>query len=1149
MIYQHQKIKTNTHYKTWKKGKSWCYSFSILAALAGGIVLASQTVNADAADVAAMDTTKAAENLALPNSETPAEAPLENTESPVTDVAPELSSAESTSLSGTTAETPSTADIAVANDSPADDSAAQPAFSEPATFSAASSLDIQAVTADAVSSEVSLLKGQTKEEQPSEQSLTASASQRLGARVSFSAKTSDLIEGNTIVIARVSQTTTGDPEDLAAFSGSGSPATLKNDAGEAIGTVQYDSSLNAIVLMVTKTVTDPGDTQTYSVDAPWIMEINYNTPIPVQSKMPFSNTLTVSGKNSEKSYTFDFTTFTANDAIYLPGDHYSAPKGTAKESALDSYYYHEDIPDDAAFNELQDSDGGTIGELPSNSGVMKFYKMTGDSVITGVTGGIRLGNYYVSHDTGKIQSLSNQYQRGTDNGNINAGGSLNDAGTGLTLAELQAAATETGIYYSYQGNNSYYVVAYLSPEDKVLSDEEISENVRNSPIAATRDASDVEEDVQATLDYYHGALENRATKIRIITTFTWADDTIANTLTVQEVDSSGEAVGEESTSTSEPNAVDFGNTPVKIHYVDLNGESIKGTSIDTQSGAPTGKENTLNYASDASATTNPITVPGYTLVTNPADLTATQQEQLAKALGTGGTLEGLGLSSTDLDNVKAQSIFGTKTDTVPFPGFADTNYDADGHIVTDGGTAGYGQTDVYYFYVGNPQKVVYNIIDNNDPENPVTLDGKSNLNFDDGTSNANLNRKQSDLQTIADDYLTDHPEYAFDSIDPVPGSFDADDATNQVVNIYLKHAAVPVTGSKTVNEVIHYVYEDGSEAASDHTDQVTFTLTGATNDAVTGDTLTEGTWVATDDDNSFDAFDSPTLKGYTADQLTVDEVTGLSQDSTDTEFTVTYKANAQKVVYNVIDDTTGETLEDSADFEDGVTDGTLTKTKDDLQTIADGYVDKGYEIVSVDDVPVTFDNDDATDQIVNIHLKHGQEVTTGTREVDETIHYVYEDGSEAAPDKTDKVTFTQTTLTDKVTGEVISQTDWAAENDDTTFETVTSPEIDGYTSDKPTVDAVTDLTADSEDTEVTVTYMKDAEEPATTPEPKDDTPTTPGSTPKATLTAQPTSSTAKKSVLPSTGDEERSTVAAAGGLIVLGAGLLSVIRYLRRKKQ
>ncbi|GAB2026506.1 hypothetical protein OfM2_04080 [Lactovum odontotermitis] len=190
------------------------------------------------------------------------------------------------------------------------------------------------------------------------------------------------------------------------------------------------------------------------------------------------------------------------------------------------------------------------------------------------------------------------------------------------------------------------------------------------------------------------------------------------------------------------------------------------------------------------------------------------------------------------------------------------------------------------------------------------------------------------------------------------------------------------------------------------------------------------------------------------------------------------------------------------------------------------------------------EDDDTT---VNVLYTASLETTTETKNITETIHYVYEDGSEAAPDKTDKVSFTREVTTNLATGEVTYGA-WTAENGDTRFDAVTSPLIDGYTVDKLSVDAVTGLTADSEDAVTTVTYKKDAADPAPTPDPTD-TPTTPSSTPKTTITVQPTSQTTKKSVLPSTGDEQRSMITVAGGLTVLGAGLLGVARFLRRKKQ
>ncbi|PIO87420.1 MBG domain-containing protein [Loigolactobacillus backii] len=129
----------------------------------------------------------------------------------------------------------------------------------------------------------------------------------------------------------------------------------------------------------------------------------------------------------------------------------------------------------------------------------------------------------------------------------------------------------------------------------------------------------------------------------------------------------------------------------------------------------------------------------------------------------------------------------------------------------------------------------------------------------------------------------------------VTGTYDSDFTIDQDYYVYVKDDTVTETPTdnpdnydltKDVNETITYVYEDGTTAAGDHTDKVSFTRT-ATKDLVTGD-VTYTDWVATDKDTTFDAVTSPTIKGYTADQPTVAAVTGLTEASTDVTKKVTY---------------------------------------------------------------------------------------------------------------------------------------------------------------------------------------------------------------------------------------------------------------------
>ena len=63
------------------------------------------------------------------------------------------------------------------------------------------------------------------------------------------------------------------------------------------------------------------------------------------------------------------------------------------------------------------------------------------------------------------------------------------------------------------------------------------------------------------------------------------------------------------------------------------------------------------------------------------------------------------------------------------------------------------------------------------------------------------------------------------------------------------------------------------------------------------------------------------------------------------------------------------------------------------------------------------------------------------------------------------------------TGE-ITNGDWVATNDDTTFDEVKSPEIDGYVVDKKVVEEVKDVEADDKDLEETVTYKMLASAPS-----------------------------------------------------------------------
>ncbi|TYC50979.1 hypothetical protein ESZ50_00140 [Weissella muntiaci] len=92
---------------------------------------------------------------------------------------------------------------------------------------------------------------------------------------------------------------------------------------------------------------------------------------------------------------------------------------------------------------------------------------------------------------------------------------------------------------------------------------------------------------------------------------------------------------------------------------------------------------------------------------------------------------------------------------------------------------------------------------------------------------------------------------------------------------------------KSVNEIIHYVYEDGSRASADVINKVDFNHE-LIYDNVTGKPISDHGWT-TNDKAYFAAQVSPTIQGYVPNQMAVAEVNNLSADSKDLEVTVVYK--------------------------------------------------------------------------------------------------------------------------------------------------------------------------------------------------------------------------------------------------------------------
>ncbi|RZM12812.1 cell surface protein, partial [Lactobacillus delbrueckii] len=129
---------------------------------------------------------------------------------------------------------------------------------------------------------------------------------------------------------------------------------------------------------------------------------------------------------------------------------------------------------------------------------------------------------------------------------------------------------------------------------------------------------------------------------------------------------------------------------------------------------------------------------------------------------------------------------------------------------------------------------------------------------------------------------------------------------------------------------------------------------------------------------------------------------------------------------------------------------------------------KGYtaDKAQIDKQTVNGDSKDL--EFTVTYTKNAPTITTEKKTVNETIHYVYKDGSKAVDDHVAKpVEFTRQVSTDAVTG-AKTYGAWSA---DQSFDAVTSPELKGYTADKAQIDKQT-VNGDSKDLEFTVTYTK-----------------------------------------------------------------------------
>lgn len=311
-------------------------------------------------------------------------------------------------------------------------------------------------------------------------------------------------------------------------------------------------------------------------------------------------------------------------------------------------------------------------------------------------------------------------------------------------------------------------------------------------------------------------------------------------------------------------------------------------------------------------------------------------------------------------------------------------------------------------------------------------------------------------------YVGQHYKLVSDQTNGKAVVFDHDDGSNQTFEVHLTHTYQSVSQEHQVHQTIHYQYVDGKQARPDYSAKaLAFSRTG------TQDLVTEKIqWNAWTPDQVFAAVDTPAVSGYTPDVQTVAPVK-VSHDSKDVEQTVVYHADDQTILVNYIDDETQSTLKTDSII------GKTAQTSDyTTKKSLDQYEGQHYDVVSDDTNgdSLTFDSDSTKVQIYNVHLKHQHQAASDKATVHQTVHYVYQDGKQAAKDHTaTPIEFTRTGDTDLVTG----KTTWNAWTPATgTFVAVLSPVITGYTPSRSMINHV-DVHPGDKDFDTTVTYVPD----------------------------------------------------------------------------
>ena len=443
-----------------------------------------------------------------------------------------------------------------------------------------------------------------------------------------------------------------------------------------------------------------------------------------------------------------------------------------------------------------------------------------------------------------------------------------------------------------------------------------------------------------------------------------------------------------------------------------------------------------------------------------------------------GTISADGSSYTIDDSWKADAQTWTQQDSADLSdyGYTAPNRASVAAITVDGNTTDVTEK-VYYGHQTIPVT----------PTNPATpgkpINPKGNVTYPDG---------------VAKDDLIDTVKRTINYVDangnPVNGSPDGTSSYEQTVTFERTAIVDKVTG-----KILGYDTNNDGKVDTESADRAWTPLSAKLSEVKSADPKALG----------FDNVDKSAISTVTVvpGQADLTEIVVYSNNPVVVSGTITY-----------IDDTTGVTL-DQDNMPSGEVGSKINYTTADK---IKAYEDQGYELVSNDFTDGSQIYEKTGNDFV-VHLKHKTQtitpndpnpVTPGqpinpndpnspgyptdadrknlVKDASQTIHYVGA-GDKTPTDKvqTQKDAFTRTVTIDKVTGEVISMSDWEGTK---TFGTEDTPVIDGYHADKKVAGGLT-ATPDNPNVEETVTYAPNGKlvpvDPNGTPIPGADTPTYP----------------------------------------------------------